>query len=62
MLGTTGLTSCETLTPVLGVASQGLVGIDVAEVVPILDPTNVTSPTAIRIIIDALTLHTRAKR
>ncbi len=60
--GTGGLTSREVLTLVRGVASRGLVGMDLVEVAPTLDPTNVTSTTAVRIIMDALAFHAGSRR
>jgi agmatinase len=60
--GTGGLTSREMLTLVRGVASRGLVGMDLVEVAPTLDPTIVTSTAAVRIIMDALASHAGVKR
>ena len=60
--GTGGLTSREMLTLVRGVASRGLIGLDMVEVAPTLDPTNVTASMATRIILDALAFHARSRR
>ena len=59
---TGGLTSREMLTLVRGVAARGLVGMDLVEVAPTLDPTNVTSAAAVRIIMDALASHAERER
>lgn len=60
--GTGGLTSREMLTLVRGVAARGLVGLDMVEVAPTLDPTNVTASMATRIILDALAFHAQSGR
>lgn len=60
--GTGGLTGREILMLVRGVASRGLVGMDLVEVAPTLDPTNTTSTMAVRIIMDALAFHAGSRR
>lgn len=55
--GTGGFTSREMLSIVRGVALRGLVSMDLVEVAPTLDPTNVTTPLAARIVMDALAAH-----
>jgi arginase family enzyme len=45
-----------------GVASRGLVGMDIVEVAHTLNPTNVTSTAVVRIIMDTLAVHPRSKR
>ncbi len=58
--GTGGMTTRELLTIVRRVSSRGLVGMDLVEVAPTLDPTNTTTTTAVRILLDALAFHTRS--
>ncbi len=58
--GTGGMTTRELLTVVRRVASQGLVGMDIVEVAPTLDPTNTTTTTAVRVVLDALASHARS--
>jgi guanidinobutyrase len=60
--GTGGLTAREMLTLVRGVASRGLLGMDLVEVAPTLDPTNTTTTTAVRIVMDALAFHANSRR
>lgn len=60
--GTGGLTGRELLTLVRGVASRGLLGMDLVEVAPTLDPTNTTTTTAVRIVMDALAFHASPRR
>ena len=55
--GTAGLTAREMLAIVRRVASRGLVGMDIVEVAPTLDPTNTTTAMAVRIAQDALAFH-----
>jgi agmatinase len=52
-----GMTSREALLLVRGIARAGLVGLDVVEVAPSLDPTPATAGLAARIVLDALVYH-----
>ncbi len=52
-----GMTIKEMLMLVRGVAAHGLIGMDMVEVAPTLDPTNTTPSVAVRIILDALAFH-----
>lgn len=56
-----GMTAREILLLVRGISERGLIGMDMVEVAPTLDPTNVTSSIAVRIILDALAFHARSK-
>lgn len=56
-----GLTSREMLLLVRGISEHGLVGMDMVEVAPTLDPTGVTASIAVRIILDALAFHVRSR-
>jgi guanidinobutyrase len=55
-----GLTPREALELVWRIAGSGLVGLDLVEVAPSLDPTSVTSSIGIRVILDALAAHAGA--
>jgi agmatinase len=57
-----GLTNREAIELVRGVSSPGLVGVDVVEAAPSLDPTPTTSLIAGRIAIEAMAFHAGAKR
>jgi guanidinobutyrase len=57
-----GLTNRELLELVRGVAARGLVGVDVVEAAPSLDPTSATSGIACRIAIEAMAYHAGAGR
>jgi agmatinase len=57
-----GMTPREALEIVWRVAGAGLVGLDLAEVAPSLDPTFVTSSMGIRVVLDALAAHAGALR
>lgn len=56
-----GLTSREVIQLVRGIAAQGLLGVDVVEAAPSLDPTSATSGLAGRIALDAMAFHAGAK-
>ena len=56
-----GLTTREAIELVRGVASRGLLGVDVVETAPSLDPTPATSLVAGRIAIEAMASHARRK-
>ncbi len=56
-----GMTSREMLMLVRGIAGRGLIGMDMVEVAPTLDPTNTTPSMAVRIILDALALHATSR-
>ena len=55
-----GLTSRELLELVRGIARHGLVGVDVVETAPSLDPTSATAAIAGRVMMDALAAHAGA--
>jgi arginase family enzyme len=55
-----GLTTRELLELVRGVAANKLVGVDVVEAAPSLDPTSTTSGIGCRIAIDAMAYHAGA--
>lgn len=57
-----GLTSRELLELVRGVASHGLVGLDVVETAPSLDATSATAAIAGRVVMDGLAAHAGALR
>jgi arginase family enzyme len=57
-----GLTSREAIELVRGVASNRLVGVDVVETAPTLDPTQATSLIAGRIALEAMAFHAGARR
>lgn len=57
-----GLTSREAIELVRGVASHGLLGVDVVEVAPSLDPTAATALLGGRIAIEAMAFHAGAGR
>jgi agmatinase len=57
-----GLTPREALEIVWRVAGAGLVGLDLVEVAPSLDPTFITSSLGIRVVLDALAAHAGALR
>jgi hypothetical protein len=59
---TSGVTGREMVMLMRGVASRGLVGMDIVEVAHTLNPTNVTSTAAVRIIMDTLAVYARSKR
>ncbi len=56
-----GLTNREMIQIVRGVAAHGLVGVDVVEAAPSLDPTSATSGIAARIALDAMAFHAGAR-
>lgn len=56
-----GLTNREMIQIVRGVAAHGLVGVDVVETAPSLDPTSATSGIAGRLALDAMAFHAGAK-
>jgi agmatinase len=55
-----GLTSREAIELVRGLSARGLIGLDVVEVAPSLDPTPMTALLAGRVALEAMTLHARA--
>ena len=55
-----GLTSRELLELVRGVARRGLLGVDVVETAPSLDPSSATAAIAGRVVMDALAAHAGA--
>jgi guanidinobutyrase len=55
-----GLTAREMLELVRGIAQHGLVGLDVVETAPSLDPTSITAGMAVRVVLDALAAHAGA--
>jgi agmatinase len=57
-----GMTPREALEIVWRVAAHGLVGFDLVEVAPSLDPTFITSSLGIRLVLDALAAHAGAVR
>ena len=57
-----GMTSREAIELVRGVASGGLLGVDVAEVAPSLDPTAATALIGGRIALEAMAFHAGAGR
>jgi guanidinobutyrase len=57
-----GLTSGEAIELVRGVSAPGLVGVDVVECAPTLDPTQATSLMAGRIALEAMAFHAGARR
>jgi agmatinase len=57
-----GLTSREAIELVRGVAANGLIGVDVVETAPTLDPTQATSLMAGRIAMEAMAFHGGARR
>ena len=59
---TSGVTGREIVMLMRSVASRGLVGMDIVEVAHTLNPTNITSTAAVRIIMDTLAVHARSKR
>ncbi len=59
---TGGLTSRQAIELVRGIASPGLLGVDVVEVAPSLDPTSATSLMGARIAIEAMAHHGGAER
>jgi arginase family enzyme len=52
----------EMLILVRGVDSRALVGVDLVEATPTLDPANVTSTTAVCLVTDALARHFSVER
>ncbi len=56
-----GLTSREAIELVRGLGAKGLIGMDVVEVAPSLDPTPMTALLAGRVVLEAMTLHARAR-
>jgi agmatinase len=56
-----GLTSREAIQLVRGLASKGLLGVDVVETAPSLDPTSATAGLAGRLALDAMAFHAMAK-
>lgn len=56
-----GLTNRELIQLTRGIASHGLVGVDVVETAPSLDPTSATAGIAGRIALDAMAFHAGAK-
>jgi arginase family enzyme len=57
-----GLTSREAIELVRGIASGGLLGLDVVETAPSLEPTAATSLMAARLAIEAMAMHAGAGR
>ncbi len=57
-----GLTSREAIELVRGVSGGGLIGVDVVETAPTLDPTQTTSLMAGRIALEAMAFHAGARR
>lgn len=57
-----GLTSREAIELVRGVSSAGLLGVDVVETAPTLDPTQTTSLIAGRVALEAMAFHAGAGR
>ncbi|HEU4975261.1 MAG TPA: arginase family protein, partial [Baekduia sp.] len=57
-----GLTSREAIELVRGVSAGGLLGVDVVETAPSLDPTPTTSLMAGRIALEAMAFHAGARR
>jgi agmatinase len=55
-----GLTSREAIELVRGLSAKGLIGLDVVEVAPSLDPTPMTALLAGRVVLEAMTFHARA--
>ena len=55
-----GLTNRELIQLVRGIAARGLVGVDVVETAPSLDPTSATAGIAGRIALDAMAFHAGA--
>lgn len=55
-----GLTSQELLRLLRGIAGRGLLGLDVVETAPSLDPTSITAGMAVRVLMDALAAHAGA--
>jgi agmatinase len=55
-----GLTAREAIELVRGVSGGGLIGLDVVEVAPSLDPTSMTAAIGCRLALEALALHARA--
>lgn len=55
-----GLTARESIELVRGVAASGLVGLDVVEVAPSLDPTSATAALGCRVALEALAFHAGA--
>lgn len=56
-----GMTTREMLMLVQDIAARGLIGMDMVEVAPTLDPTNTTPLIAVRLILDALAFHARSR-
>jgi arginase family enzyme len=56
-----GLTSRETIEIVRGVSAGGLLGVDVVEVAPSLDPTPATALIGGRVALEAMAFHAGAK-
>lgn len=56
-----GLTAREAIELVRGVAAAGLVGLDVVEVAPSLDPTTMTAGLGCRVALEALAFHAGAQ-
>ena len=59
---TSGVKGREMVMLMRGVASRGLVGMDIVEVAHTLNSTNVTATAAVRINMDTLAVHARSKR
>jgi agmatinase len=57
-----GLTMREMIELVRGISAHGLIGVDVAEVAPSLDPTGRTQLMGNRILLEALAFHAGCKR
>jgi agmatinase len=57
-----GLTSREAIELVRGVAANRLVGVDIVETAPTLDPTQATSLIAGRVALEAMAFHAGARR
>jgi guanidinobutyrase len=55
-----GLSSREAIALVRGIAAGGLVGADVAETAPTLEPTQTTTVIAARIVVECLAAHARS--
>lgn len=55
-----GMTSREVIELVRGISSKGLVGLDIVEVSPGMDPVRATSILATRLVLEAMAFHARA--